>query len=191
MISFHISYHHFTHIFYNISYHHFIYHVIISHSHLFLSYHIIIPYIISSFHISYNYFTHIFYHTSYHHFIYHIIIPSFHVISSYHHFTHLFAVPSQKERHQSKRVECSIFFSKKCCSKPMKLHYSHVTQWREIEIKLFDELAHIGTAHAQNWRIFSNGCNDPRFADVRLFCSFLMTFGNNYESVFVETTWLV
>ena len=33
-----------------------------------------------------------------------------------------------------------------------------------------------GTAHAQNWRIFSNGCNGLRFADIRLFCSFLMTF---------------
>ena len=48
-----------------------------------------------------------------------------------------------------------------------------------------------GTAHAQNWRIFSNGCNGLRFADVRLFCSFLVTFGKNIESIFVETTWLV
>ena len=31
----------------------------------------------------------------------------------------------------------------------------------------------------QLMRIFSNGCNDMRFADVRLFCSFLMTFGIN------------
>ena len=48
-----------------------------------------------------------------------------------------------------------------------------------------------GTAHAQNWRIFSNGCNGLRFADLRLFCSFKMTFDKNYESIFVKTTWLV
>ena len=49
----------------------------------------------------------------------------------------------------------------------------------------------LSTAHAQNWRIFSNGCSGLRFANGGLFCSFLMTFGKNYESIFVETTWLI
>ena len=40
------------------------------------------------------------------------------------------AVASQNERQQHIRVECSIFQGKNCCSEPMKLHYSHVTQWR-------------------------------------------------------------
>ena len=61
----------------------------------------------------------------------------------------------------------------------------------DVALDVYDQQAHVGHCACPELENFSNDCNGLRFADVRLFCSFLMTFGKNIESIFVKTTWLV
>ena len=94
---------------------------------------------------------------------------------------------------KSKRVECSIFRAKNVVQS--QWNYTKV-MWHNGEeidenVRRSAWLTWAGPCTALRMSRTGNGCSGLRFADVRLFCSFLMTFGKNNESIFVETTWLV
>ena len=50
---------------------------------------------------------------------------------------HIIAVASRNERQQGIPIECSIFLGTKCCSEPVKLHYSHCDTMAGKLITLF------------------------------------------------------